>query len=305
MDINLQTQPSEKPKVNFSRIFSPSKIKQFDQCPKSYWFYFVDPIYYGMKKDLKKMPQNIFSFNTLGKAVHNAITLFYYLSEKERALQNLKNILEITWVSEVMWNKNFPLGQWGGFSNLDEENESRNWAILMLENFYNIQPKTKTLEFLPMKDFRHSFGDYETMITPINEDFDISGKFDLVLKNSDDTLDIIDFKTGKKENEDKFQMLFYKLLAEKKFKKPVRNLYYYFLRSGKILEVDHSQLDKEKIMEDILKKVDEIRKTVNYEAKPTSLCKYCLFKDFCPKKEEVRSLILGVRSDEVSDDLPF
>jgi len=37
------------------------------------------------------------------------------------------------------------------------------------------------------------------LIVPLNEKFDISGKFDLITENEDETLHIIDFKTGKKK----------------------------------------------------------------------------------------------------------
>lgn len=91
--------------INYSKIYSSFKLKMFSECPQKYYFNYLDPIYKRMKNQLKRQPENIWPFNTLGKAVHNAITLFYYLSIKERTQNNLLLKLRETWKSEVMWNK--------------------------------------------------------------------------------------------------------------------------------------------------------------------------------------------------------
>ena len=74
----------QRQEIDYFKIYSSSRISTFDRCPKEYEFNFVDPIYKKMKNNLKKLPINIFNFNTLGKAVHNAITLYYHLHLVER-----------------------------------------------------------------------------------------------------------------------------------------------------------------------------------------------------------------------------
>ena len=87
--------------LDYSKIYSPSKLKMFDQCPKQYFFSYIDPIFSKMKNKLKTLPENIWKFQTVGKAVHNAITLFYYLPETERTQDNLFRQLHKTWESDV------------------------------------------------------------------------------------------------------------------------------------------------------------------------------------------------------------
>jgi len=294
-----------KPEIHYSRIFSASKIKLFDQCQKSFWFNYVDPISSELKNELKKLPENILSFQTLGKAVHGAITLFYHLPPEERNLENLKSKLFLAWQSEAMRFKKPPLGEWGGFSSLEEEREVYSVGLSMLKNFLMMPPLTDDFEFLPTDNLVRSIEDYHRLITPMTEDFDISGKFDLVIRNPEGSLEIVDFKTGKREEIDSFQMFFYKALAEMKFGKPVSQLKLYFLRTGRVIGVPSDDKTTEDIKKEIVEKVEKIRSTKTYNPNPTKLCKFCLFKNQCPEKEKVREAIKEVKGEDLDDDLPF
>lgn len=258
-----------------------------------------------MKSELKKMPHNIWNFHTLGKAVHEAIVLFYHSPLKQRTKEQLKRYLEETWRSEVIWNKKWPLGKWGGFESLEEEKETYDQALLMLENFFQMAEVDPEIEYLPTKNFGRSFDDYKKLIIPLSDNFDISGKFDLIARNKDNSLHVIDFKTGKKENGDLFQLRFYKVLAEENFKKPVKKASFYFLKTGNKKDFDLEEEEKEKIKKEILEKISQIKKTESFETKPSKLCKFCLFKTFCPEKEKVKEIVKDVKEEDYSDDLPF
>lgn len=291
--------------IDFSKIYSPSRIDCFYKCPKQYHFSFIDPVYSRMKNKLKKYPENIWPFNTLGKAVHNAITLFYHLPESQRTEENLKEQLKKTWESEAMWNKKPPLGKWGGFESLEEERESYKEAILMLKNFLKITEIAPSFKYLPTENLKKSIDDYINLITPISKDYDISGKFDLIIQQGG-ALHIIDFKTGKNEEEASgFQLRFYKLLAEEKYKKPVKKTSFYFLRSGSIKESRSKKEDTEEIKKEILGKIKEIKSTKDFVPQPSGLCRFCIYKNFCPKKEEVNQRIKSVKKEDYPDDLPF
>ncbi len=295
----------DKLNINYGKIYSPSRLDMFEKCPKSYHFYYLDPIYSKMKSDLKKMPENIFSFYTLGRAVHNTITLFFHAPEDDRTWENLKNTLKGTWTSEFQWNKRPPLGEWGGFKTLEEEKSIYNQALLMLKNFFSMQPKNLKIEYLPTPDLRHSIQDYQNLIKPLNENFDISGKFDLIAQNEDETLQVIDFKTGKREDNNNFQLKFYKVLAEENFQKPVAKASFYFLKSGNIKEFDLNNQTTGDLKKEISDKIDLINQTKEFEPKPSRLCKFCIFKNFCPAKEQVKEFIKDLKEEDFADDLPF
>jgi len=294
-----------KQNIKYDKIYSPSKLNSFEKCPKSYQFNYLDPIYSKMKGELNKMPENIFSFFTLGHAVHNAITLFFHAQEDERTWENLKNTLKGTWTSEAQRNKKMPLGKWGGFKSIEEEREAYNQALLMLKNFFSMQIKDSKIVYLPTSDIRNSIQDYQNLITPINENFDISGKFDLITENEDGILHIIDFKTGKNEDSDSFQLKFYKVLAEEKFGKPANKASFFFLRSGSQKEFELDDQDTEDLKSEIIKKIDLINQTEEFKPKPSNFCKFCIFKTFCPEKEKVKEFTKEIKKEDCADDLPF
>ena len=291
--------------IDYAKIYSPSKLSLFSKCPKAYHFSYLDPIYSKMKKRLKKLPENIWSFNTLGRAVHNAITLFFHLPAKQRKFNCLKAYLEKTWRSEVMPRQNPPLGKWGGFSSTQEEREQYRQALQMLKNFTKLIDDSLQIHYLPTKNLDRSIDDYLQLIKPLNDSYDISGKFDLIAKFNDDSLHIIDFKTGKRNDEDIFQLRFYKLLAEENFKKPVTRASYYFLSSGHIKDFDFGTLGTGDIKAEIAKKISEIHNTEAFEAQSSKLCKFCLYKTFCTKAKEVRKIIEETKELDYADDLPF
>jgi len=50
--------------------------------------------------------------------------------------------------------------------------------------------------------------------------------------------------------------------------------------------------------------VKKIKDTAEFTALPSKLCRYCLFKSFCPKVEEVQNLLKSP-FEEYPEDLPF
>jgi len=295
----------EQKTIDYTKIYSSSKLKLFTQCPQEYFFNYLDPVKMKMKTKLKQMPENIYSFHTLGKAVHNAITLFYYLPLSQRTEETLLKKLEEAWVSEAKWNKKPPLLQWGGFESLEEERGVYTEAIKMLKNFLRMTEENPAIHYLPTEDFRRSIKDYQDLIVALNDDYDISGKFDLITKNDDGSLHIIDFKTSKKEETDPFQLDFYQLLAELNFDQPVKKASFYFLKTGKKKNFEVKKKGEE-IKNEVLGKIEKIKKTKEWQPRPSKLCQYCLFTSFCPAKKEAGELTKKVDEEALySDDLPF
>lgn len=291
-------------KIDYSKIYSPSKLNLFIQCPQQYFFNYLDPVKVKMKAKLKQMPENIYPFHTLGKAVHNAITLYYYLPLSQRNEKNLLKKLQEAWTSEARWNKKPPLLQWGGFESIEEERGVYAEAVKMLRNFLKMADENPAIHYLPTGDFRRSIKDYHDLIVPLNENYDISGKFDLITKDNDG-LHVIDFKTAKKEETDPFQLDFYQLLAELNFDKPVKKASFYFLKSGKKKSFVVKK-KAEKIKEDVLKRVEKVNQTEDWETRPSKLCQYCIFTSFCPAKRKAEELTKKADEEELySDDLPF
>ncbi len=281
--------------IDFSKIFSFSKLKLFDKCKKQYYFNYLDPEITPIKKKLRE-PRD---YKTKGQAVHGAITLFYHLPQNERTLTNLKKCLYQAWFSEKTPEKKPPLGKTGGFNDLNHERKAYRESLKLLSNFSEMEKSQPSLFFVPTKEIKDSFCDYEEMIEFINDKFSVSGKFDRIDELKDGTLRVVDFKTSK-NYQDIFQLEFYKLLAELNFKKKVKKVAFYYLVNKKIKEFDAVEIKKKDIKKEVLDRIEKIKGTKKFSPRPSRLCNYCDFKGVCPvfvSLRERNNLIDSLRKD--------
>lgn len=263
--------------IDFSKIYSFSKLETFDRCKKQYHFSYLDPEIAPRRKEFMK-PRD---YKTKGQAVHGALTLFYHLPEKERNSKKLKDLLFEAWYTENEPSKGPPLAESGGFKDINHERKTYEHSLILLNNFLKIKDIYPKIFYLPTKNIRYSFDDYKEMIKPIGNDFSISGKFDRIDNLENGNLRIIDFKTGKNEK-DSFQLEFYKLLAEMNFNKNVDTVSFYYLDSAKIVNYDFSNYNNEKTKSILLSKINEIQSTKDFYPQKSALCSHCDFREICP-----------------------
>lgn len=266
--------------IDFSKIYSFSKLNLFEKCKKQYYFHYLDPEISPIRKQFLK-PRD---YKTKGQGVHGAITLFYHLPKKERTFKKLKECLAKAWFSEIDPFKNPPLAESGGFKNLRHEREVYAQSLKLLKNFFYLEKPIPPIFYLPTKKIRDSFNDYKKLIKPLNKQFSISGKFDRIDKSDDETLRIIDFKTSK-ENQNQFQLIFYKLLAELNFQIPVKTLSFYYLDKEKVVDFDVSEIEKDEIKNQVLEKIKKIQSSKRFPAQFSGLCTHCDFFEICPAKK--------------------
>ena len=94
-------------------------------------------------------------------------------------------------------------------------------------------------------------------------------------------------------------------MAEENFKKPVSQASFFFLKSGNIKEFDLNNQTAEDLKREIVEKIDLINQTKEFETKPSKLCQFCIFKNFCPAKDKVKEFIKDFKEEDYADDLPF
>jgi len=270
--------------IDFSKIYSYSKLKLFEDCPQKYYFNYLDPEISPIKKQFLK-PRD---YKTKGQAIHGAITFFYHLSQEHRTFENLKKCLSDAWFSEINPEQGLPLGELGGFKDLKHERKVYFDSLKLLKKFFLLEEPNPSVFYLPTKNIKNSFSDYEEMIKPLNDSYSISGKFDRIDELEDHTLRIIDFKTNKKKS-DKFQLIFYKLLAELNFQKPVRIVSFYYLSMGEIVDFDVSGIGQKVIQKQVLEKVEKIKNTQDFLPCFNGLCNHCDFFEICPARKIIKS----------------
>jgi CRISPR/Cas system-associated exonuclease Cas4 (RecB family) len=265
--------------IDFSKIYSFSRLDLFNKCKKQYYFYYLDPEISPRRKEFIK-PRD---YKTKGGAVHNAITLFYHLPVSERKFNRLRSFLLNAWFCENDPTKAPPLGETGGFKDIEHERRAYRQSLLLLKNFYELRDINPSIFYLPTKNIRYSFDDYKEMIKPIDGDLSISGKFDRIDKLENGNLKIIDFKTGKNHN-DTFQLEFYAYLAHLNFNTDVDVVSFYYLNDKKIMNFDFSGININDTKNKILEKINTIENTKEQDffPNPNFLCNHCDFKEICP-----------------------
>ena len=199
---------------------SHSSIGDFIKCPRLYYLHNVykDPV-------TKKKISIVSPHMSLGIAVHEVLEGLGDFSSETRMQKDL-----LTWFDDV-WKK--VSGQKGAFKDEQEENEFKARGVAMLNNV------KKDPKFLINKRIKLP---REVM----NPNFFLSEKDNIILNGlvdwieylpESDSLHIIDFKTGKKEeSESSLQLPIYLLLCNALQKRAVTRASYWYLESGNVIE---------------------------------------------------------------------
>lgn len=204
--------------------------------------------------------QIVSPYLTLGATVHE--TIKWYLTNpvkpgKKETLDKFRNY----------WRK-YRL-QRGGFASLEEEISFGQRGLKMLENFLaNADCLEPCAPFIKFPKFN------------LVENVILTGNFDFVGECSDESLHIVDFKTGSKDEEDTIQLYIYAILAESNFQKKVSKVSFWYLdRDDKPKEAVLDELEpklewlKQKGLE--MKKAIEEKKWVCIKSSSGSLCRDC------------------------------
>ncbi|OGE81090.1 MAG: hypothetical protein A3H72_01420 [Candidatus Doudnabacteria bacterium RIFCSPLOWO2_02_FULL_48_8] len=251
--------------------FSFSQINTFRNCPLEYKLRYI-----------YQLPLPGSSHLSLGDTVHK--TLYKFLSHYDRlnkqkqadlfgakqtasevpGLDLLKKFYEESWVDD--W-----------YPDAIEKNHARKLGWEMLETFHKrFSEQPSTIKFLEQK-FKLKLGNFK-----------FTGKIDRADLNSDNSIDIIDYKTGKiKEKltaEDKDQLFIYQWAAQEQFKEKVRTLKYWYLKSlGDSPKFLGSSQDIEKVKVKLLQTIEQIIDAIKSNSFPKldqKISHDCKYRDF-------------------------
>jgi DNA helicase II / ATP-dependent DNA helicase PcrA len=156
------------------------------------------------------------------------------------------------------------------------------------ENYYK-----QGLESLRL--FFHEFKKQKNKILYLEKNFSfrldndiIKGTIDRIDKLADNSIKVIDYKTGKSHEKlsfkDKRQLIIYQLFLERSLNFSVSSLNYYYLIDGTWQSFFATDKEKEKVELELREQISAIKKR-QFKAKPSKLCNYCDFKEICPWRE--------------------
>lgn len=192
---------------------SHSSISDFLKCPRAYYLRNV----YKNPKTGHKMTV-VTPPLALGQAVHEVIESLAILPVEERLKISLVRRLDPVWLKIT--------GKKGGFKNHEEEMTYRDRAIQMLINLQEDPGPImdKAIKIKSKMNLPHFWLNEEEGII-------LCGKIDWLKYNEkDDSVHIIDFKTGKnEEKEDSLQLPIYLLIATNTQTKNVEGVSYWYL----------------------------------------------------------------------------
>ncbi|MFA5020713.1 MAG: UvrD-helicase domain-containing protein [Patescibacteria group bacterium] len=247
--------------------FSFTQLKAYENCPYQYRFAHI------LRIPLAGKPQ--FSF---GKSMHSTMQKFFLLVNSRQGLKQAdlfdqtEKPPEITWEDiKNIYDQSF-IDDW--YPDRKTKDNYYQRGLVSLKKFLVDWQQTKA----PAEQVEYGF------TFKLNRDCILRGAIDRIDKIADG-LKLVDYKTGSPKEklapEDKEQLLIYQMAAQEILKTKVAQLSFYYFDNN--TEVSFLGQDKEieKLKENILATVAEIR-TGCFEAKPEKeKCRWCDFKSIC------------------------
>lgn len=239
---------------------SHSSMGDFLKCPRAYYLHNI----YKDPKTKRKI--NIVNPPlALGVAVHEVVENLANYKAEERFKRSLKDDLEKVWKKVS--------GKWGGFHSAEEEAEVKARALAMIERVEK-NPGLLALKAVKIKENESRMPPHFYLSE--EENIILCGKIDwLVWEPKDDSVHILDFKTGKnEESEESLQLPIYQLLLKNLQKRKVTGASYWYLdKDDKPIEVDLPDIDEsfKKVLK-VAHAVKEMREKANIEGVEVFKC---------------------------------
>jgi len=249
---------------------SYSQIRDFLNCPRSYFLKHVykDPRS-GKKINIITPPL------ALGNTVHDVLEEISTLGANKRFEKSLLDRYESSW-SRVT-------GELGGFRNTEEEQTYKKRGETMIRQviispgpLLNKAVKLRSPDELPP---RYLFSTEENIL--------LCGKVDwLEYSSEDDSIHIIDFKTGiKDEDSNSLQLAIYLLLVKNCQKRSVKKISYWYL--------EREEKPREMILPDLEELYEEILQIALRIKKLKQNGKYICSKNGCYACEPLEVVVSG------------
>jgi DNA helicase II / ATP-dependent DNA helicase PcrA len=240
---------------------SASAIDAYRQCPMKYMF-----------GHLWKISGGPGAMLTFGNVMHTTIREVVSEIRKGRKI----SLDEVLGIYDREWSS-------AGFPDDYHEQEYKKAGREQLEAFYERYSAAPA-------DVLHQEKTFEL---PLEHDVVIKGRMDQVNRLAGDSIEIVDYKTGKlkdQANADRnTQLSIYALAARELLDANPERLSLHYLMAGETVSTTRDAKALAAIKQTILEVADQIR-AGEFSAKKGYLCKFCDYKPLCPAQEDLISI---------------
>lgn len=271
-EVPTQTKTDNSEMVALPAKFSFSQLAAFASCPLQYKFAFILKIPAPTDKAAlifgRSLHNTLYNFLlptlTISKKIQES--LFVDTNKIDKKINQIteKRLLE---VYQEFW-------QADGYKDKKEREAYYQKGLAALKDFFSDYQADPPAEILFLEK-RFSF--------KIGTDI-IKGTIDRVDRLPDNTLKIVDYKTGNSKNKlefkDKKQLILYQIFLEEFLQEKVSQLCYYYLESGEQISFVATDKEKEKLKIGIMEEIALIKKR-QFIPTPSPMCSFCDFNTIC------------------------
>lgn len=236
--------------------FSFTQLETFAACPLQYKYQY-----------LLKIPTTPSSAMTFGDTLHKTLQRFYqeYLGDTSLALPRLIDIYHLSWI---------PVG----YTSKSHEEQIKKGGEILLTNFF----KTFHTPDIPIRSLEKLF-----KIKVYDNTF-VTGKIDRIDEFPDGTIEIIDYKTGRKPPDEELkkslQLSIYALAATHKSflgkKVDQVKLTFYYLQEMNKVSMQRTAQEIQEVQEHIITSGNQMRNNV-FHPKVGPWCSFCSYRMIC------------------------
>ena len=251
--------------MSFHAALSPSRTKDFKQCPLLFRLRSVD-----------RMPEPPSIEALRGTLVHSVLEKLFDVPAVERTEQQAQDLLEPRWSAHLEKNP-------ADAELFEDEKALDSWlgsARVLIGNYF----KMENPQFL-QPAAREIF-----VNATLPSGLHIRGIIDRVDQAPNGALRVIDYKTGKSpaprfQGEAIFQMRFYAAALVLSGRNLPARTQLIYLKDGRTLTYDPVPADVDAIameLDSAWSAIEERLDTGEFEAKTSPLCNWCHFQQYCP-----------------------
>ncbi len=261
------------------RIESPSSINLFKQCPRKYYYQYIE-----------KLPTSTSIHLVRGNVVHSVLEDFFDIDLNDARVQNFRSLhMRLFSLFTRYWKKKEKELNELGLTE-DELTAYFDESVMMLQNWFDRFKRKMEAKIKEGRSFVEAFND----LTPIREkryeskDFRVMGFIDAIHK-LDGKVVVVDYKTSKNDHVTdayKLQLAIYALMYEEKHGVKPDFVGIDFIKgSERMLPVDDELIKHAKFEIEQIHASTESDNIEDYPMNPTPLCKWrtgqCDFYDIC------------------------